>query len=56
MTCKIVCNQCELDRRLEDCTNAHKRARDHEARYDDHWVTVLNPPEDSSDTVTRSGY
>lgn len=46
MTCRIRCNDCELDRWLEDCVTAHKQAKEHEARYTDHWVTLYDPPDD----------
>jgi hypothetical protein len=49
MPCRIRCNECELDKLLEDCVTAHKRAKQHEARYADHWITLYDPPEDAPD-------
>lgn len=48
MPCRIRCNECELDTWLEDCVTAHKRAKQHEARYADHWITLHDPPDDVS--------
>ncbi|OYR49553.1 hypothetical protein DJ74_08150 [Halorubrum sp. Ea8] len=48
MSCRIRCNDCDLDRWFEDCVTAHKRAKNHEARYTSHWVTLYDPPEDST--------
>jgi len=45
MSCRIRCNECDLDRHLDDCITAHKQAKEHEARYTDHWVTLYDPPD-----------
>lgn len=44
MPCKIDCNECDLEKRFEDCVTAHKRAKEHEARRGDHFVTLYDPP------------
>ncbi|MES3162026.1 MAG: hypothetical protein PPP55_10745 [Halorubrum sp.] len=46
MSCRIRCNECDLDRWLDDCVTAHKRAKEHELRYTDHYVTLYDPPDD----------
>jgi hypothetical protein len=43
MTCKIVCQQCELEQRVEQCVSAYERAKQHEAKHTDHWVSVHDP-------------
>lgn len=48
MPCKITCNECDLDRWVEDCVTAHKLAKEHEARYTDHWITLQDPPENDA--------
>lgn len=48
MPCRINCNECDLDRLFEDCVTAHKRAKEHEARYTDHWVELQDPPAERS--------
>ena len=48
MPCRIRCNECDLDQLFEDCVTAHKRAKNHEGRYTSHWVTLYDPPDDSS--------
>ncbi|WP_166377266.1 hypothetical protein [Halorubrum sp. BOL3-1] len=45
MTRRIRCNECDLDRRLDDCITAHKQAKEHEANYTDHWVVLYDPPD-----------
>jgi endogenous inhibitor of DNA gyrase (YacG/DUF329 family) len=50
MPCRIRCNECDLDRWLEDCVTAHKQAKEHEARYTDHWITLHNLPDYDSDS------
>lgn len=42
MPCKIECNDCELEQRISDCVTAHKRAKEHEAEYSDHFVTLYD--------------
>ena len=49
MPCRIRCNECELDKLLEDCVTAHKQAKEHEARYADHWITLYDPPDSAPD-------
>lgn len=44
MPCKIECNDCDLERRIDDCVTAHERAKEHEARYGDHYVTLYDRP------------
>jgi hypothetical protein len=55
MPCRIQCNECELDRWLEDCVTAHKQAKQHEARYADHWITLYDPPEEVSGSASEYG-
>jgi hypothetical protein len=43
MACHIRCDSCDLDRRLEDCVTAHEIAKEHEADYVDHFVSLRNP-------------
>jgi len=50
MACRIRCNECELDRWLDDCVTAHKQAKEHEAEYTHHWVTLYDPPDDSAES------
>ena len=40
MVCHIRCDSCHLDRRLEDCVTAHRLAKEHEAEYADHFVSL----------------
>jgi hypothetical protein len=42
MTCKIECNDCELERQINDCVTAHKRAKEHEAEHGDHFVMLYD--------------
>jgi len=49
MPCRIRCNECDLDRWLEDCVTAHKQAKEHEAQHTDHWITLHDPPDYVSD-------
>jgi hypothetical protein len=43
MGCHIRCDSCDLDRRLEDCVTAHRLAKEHEADFGDHFVSLLDP-------------
>jgi hypothetical protein len=43
MACRVRCDSCDLDRRLEDCVSAHRIAKEHEAAYGDHFVSLQNP-------------
>lgn len=43
MSCKIVCHECELEQRIEQCVSAYERAKQHEATHTDHWVSVHDP-------------
>lgn len=57
MPCRISSNECELDRWIDDCVTAHKQAKQHEARYADHWITLYDPPGDDTASAhnQRSG-
>lgn len=44
MPCQISCNECDLEKRFEDCVTAHDRAKKHEAHHGDHYVTLYDPP------------
>jgi hypothetical protein len=43
MACRVRCDSCDLDRRLEDCVTAHRIAKEHEADYADHFVSLHDP-------------
>ncbi|MFC7176911.1 hypothetical protein [Halosegnis marinus] len=40
MACRITCDGCSLDRRFEDCVEAHERASAHELSHGDHFVSL----------------
>ena len=40
MTYRLRCDSCEFDRKLSDWAAANRDARDHEAAFDDHWVSI----------------
>ena len=43
MPCQIVCHECELEQQIEQCVSAYERAKQHEAKHTDHWVSVHDP-------------
>jgi len=40
MTYQLRCDSCDLDQECTDWPDANKDARDHEAAYPDHWVSI----------------
>lgn len=40
MTYHVRCDSCDLDRRLDDRIAAHQLAKEHEAAYRDHFVSL----------------
>ncbi len=40
MTYQLRCDSCDLDREVDDWAVANRDARDHEAEFSDHWVSI----------------
>ncbi len=40
MTYQLRCDSCDFDREVDDWAVANGHARDHEAAFRDHWVSI----------------